>query len=379
MDKTVLIAIPCLKVGGTEMQTLHLVKALTEGGYNCVTVCYFEYDYPMVQRFEEAGSKVVCVSAYGKRPAGNKAVFQFLRDGLRRVVNEYKPDIVHVQYMAPGAMPILIFRWLGIKKIIATLHTDASVYKSLRLIHFLQRHIVTAFTCVSETAERGFFGNSHMYDDTYQLQRRNHLTIHNCLPPKFISERLSKSQVKENLSIGVVARLETIKGTDLIIPAFAKALEKYPECRLIIVGDGKLRPLMEQQQKDSHIASDRIDWHGRVAYNKLPELYKQMDIVWVPSRSEGFGLSAIEAMAQGCVVIASRTGGLTEIVSDGEDGLLFQTTNSDDLALKTLNLLDNPQLRKQIAENAVTKAKQYSFDLYKTRILKLYNTITLKH
>ncbi len=377
MDRTVLIAIPCLKVGGTEMQTLHLVKALTEGGYNCVTVCYFEYDYPMVQRFEEAGSKVVCISAYGKRPAGNKAVFQFLREGLKRVVDEYKPDIVHVQYMAPGAMPILIFRWLGIKKIIATLHTDASIYKSLRLIHFLQRHIVTAFTCVSKTAERGFFGSGCLFDNTYQLKRRNHFTIHNCLPPNFTIHPLPSSNHQLPITIGIVARLETIKGADLAIPAFARVLEKHPECRLIVVGDGKLRPMMEQQQKNNHIASDRIEWHGRVAYNKLPELYKQMDIVWVPSRSEGFGLSAIEAMAHGCAVIASNTGGLTEIINNNNDGLLFQSEDIDDLASKTFELLDNPKRLKTLANNALNNIQRFTFERYKESINSLYSKLTI--
>ena len=64
MNKSILIAIPCLRVGGTEIQTLRLVEALTDNGYHCVTVCYFEYDFAMRQRFEEAGSKVVCLSAF---------------------------------------------------------------------------------------------------------------------------------------------------------------------------------------------------------------------------------------------------------------------------------------------------------------------------
>ena len=67
MNTSVLIGIPCLKTGGTEIQTLRLVEALTDAGYNCVTVCYFEYDFAMVQAFERAGSHVVCLSAYGPR------------------------------------------------------------------------------------------------------------------------------------------------------------------------------------------------------------------------------------------------------------------------------------------------------------------------
>ena len=123
------------------MQTLHLVEALVDSGHPCVTVCYFEYDFQMVQLFEQAGSRVVCLSAYGDRPSGNRETYRFLKAGLKRVVNEYRPKVAMVQYMAPGAMPLIILRRLGIKDIVAMLHTDADIYKSLRLVRFLQRHV----------------------------------------------------------------------------------------------------------------------------------------------------------------------------------------------------------------------------------------------
>lgn len=370
MNTSVLIGIPCLKTGGTEIQTLHLVEALAGEGYHCVTVCYFEYEFSMVQAFERAGSRVVCLSAYGRRPEGNREVYKFLKIGLKRVVDEYRPKIAHIQYMAPGAMPIVILHRLGIKTIIATLHTDASIYKSLRMIHFLQRHRVTAFTCVTEIAERSFFGNSHLFGDDYCLSKRNHLTIPNCLPSNFVFG--DRDEHKMAKTIGLVARLESIKGADLAIPAFAKILETNPEYRLIIVGDGKMRPLMEQQQRDFGIASDRIEWTGKVAYERIVELYNQMDIVWVPSRSEGFGLSAIEAMAQGCAVVASNAGGLAEVVHDGKDGLLFQSESTDKLASKTKQLISNTELLSTLRRNAITNAQQYTFDNYAKRIKSLY-------
>lgn len=374
MNTSVLIGIPCLKVGGTEIQTLHLVEALTNGGYHCVTVCYFEYDFAMVQAFEQAGSRVVCLSAYGKRPEGSRKVYNFLKTGLKRVVDEYRPKIAHIQYMAPGAIPVYILHKLGLKTIIATLHTDASIYKSLKLIHFLQRHIVNIFTCVTEIAERSFFGSSCLYTNDYQLKKHNHITIHNCLSGKF-EINYDNSKKTKATTIGVVARLESIKGTDLVIPAFAKILNYNPDCRLMIVGDGKLRELMEQQQQQLNIANSRIEWVGQVAYEKLHELYKQMDIVWVPSRSEGFGLSAIEAMAQGCVVIASDTGGLREVVNDSNDGILFHTGNADDMAEKTIELLNTPEKMQLLRDNALKKINQFRFEHYSGIINSLYSKL----
>lgn len=372
MKQSILIAIPCLKVGGTEMQTLRLVEALVAGGYHCVTVCYFEYDFAMRQRFEEAGSKVVCLSAYGNRPNSLRAVYKFLKLGLKRVVAEYRPKIAHVQYMAPGAMPIWILKRLGVKTIIATLHTDASIYRNLRLVHFLQKHKTIAFTCVTEAAEKSFFGSSQLYDDSLVLKRHNHFTIHNCMPADF--PRCDNNEVVPSDApvIGIVARLERIKGVDFVLPAFAKVLKQLPDCRLLIVGDGQLRGEMEQQQRELGIPETQVIWAGRVPYEKLSGYYKQMTLVWMPSRSEGFGLSAIEAMAQGHTVVATATGGLTEIIHDDVDGLLVSPGDTDALASKSLTLLNEREKITQMKAAALQNAKQYSFEHYKTQILSLY-------
>lgn len=369
----ILIGIPCLKIGGTEIQTLRLVEALVEGGYHCVTVCYFEYDFQMVQQYEKAGSKVVCLSAYGRRPEGNRATYKFLKTGLKRVIAEYRPKIAHIQYMAPGAMPIIILHKLGIKKIIATLHTNSDIYKNLRLIHFLQKHKTVAFTCVTEQAERSFFGSSKMIDNNFKLNRHNHLTIHNCLAP---NTKIGTTPVpSETPVIGVVARLEEIKGVDYIMPAFSRVLQEIENCRLMIVGDGQMREKMLQQQHELDVPIDKVIWVGRVAYEKLPEYYKQMSLVWMPSRSEGFGLSAIEAMAQGRTVIASNTGGLSEIINDGKDGLLFEVGNVDELAKKTVNILSNKESLNEMSIAASKKAETYCFERYKNNIIHLYSQL----
>ena len=242
---SVIVCIPCLMVGGTELQTLRLVEALVGGGHHVVTVCYFEYEFAMVQRYEHAGSKVVCLSAYGRRPEGVMKVYQFLKRGLSRVVKEYRPKVAMVQYMAPGALPILILRRLGMKNIVATLHTDADIYRNLRLVHYLQRYMVRVFTCVTETAKRNFFGESRLFGRGFNLGKHSHCTIPNTLAAGHEFRSHGEFGSNGQFTIGMVARLESIKGADLAIPAFAKVLERHPECRLLIVGNGKLREEME--------------------------------------------------------------------------------------------------------------------------------------
>lgn len=362
-----------MKTGGTEMQTLRQVESLVAGGYHCVTVCYFEYDYTTVELFKRAGSEVVCLSAYGNRPVGRRAIYRFLKTGLKRVVNEYKPTIAHVQYMNPGAMPIWLLHNIGVKKILATSHTNADIYRSLKLIHFLQRHILKAFICVTENAERSFFGSSSLFDENFNLGKHNHFTIPNCLAPNIEFNNQARKKAPRN--IGFVAQLKPIKGADIVMPAFAKVLEHYPDCQLMIAGDGELRKEMERQQHNLNIADNKVCWYGYVEHWKLQELYREMDIVWVPSRSEGFGLSAIEAMAQGCAVVSSAVGGLTEIIHDGEDGILFRPENTEDLAVKTTSLISNTQQYSQLSEAAIENARRYSFPTYQSRLLQLYSIL----
>ena len=369
---TILICIPCLMTGGTEIQTLNLVQSLVLGGHRVVTTCYFEYSDDMVVRFQKAGSKVVCLSPTGTRVNGWRGIL-FLYKGLHRVLKQYKPDVAHVQYMAPGAIPILLLRWLGVRQIIATAHTAADIYPSLRLIHFIQRHCVRAFTCITELAERSFFGTSRLYNENTPLNKRNHFTIYNALPPGFsiVSEN---RRFSHQITIGVVSRLEEIKGMDLVVPAFAQVKKRYPDTRLIVVGDGSLRETMRQQSRELG-GYDSIEWVGRQPQELLPEWYSRMDIVLMPSRSEGFGLTAIEAMANGCVMVASRTGGLPEVVRDREVGLLHNVASVDDMADKIVSLIANPDCLQLYSAAAIRYVQRYSFERYSLLFNDLYKRL----
>ena len=421
----------------------------------------------MVERYRKAGAEVLLFSSEGTRTHGNRAI-PYLYKHLRRTIKAVHPDVAHVQYMAPGAMVILLLWLLGVKNIIATAHTSADIYKDLRLIHFLQRRILRAFTCITERAERSFFGSSQLYTTDTVLGKRNHFTIYNCLQPhptplqgerglghpdgslntkhvntkqNYLTQNSQNSQnsisshdkqhtrdwnsqkthccarvghpdedsqrlnVDENLFqdvsdtttqkknsamsaapspsgegwgeapiLGVVSRLEPIKGMDLVVPAFAEVLKKFPEVRLLVVGDGSLRATMERQAEELGCA-DRITWVGRQPQEELPQWYGQMDVVLMPSRSEGFGLTAIEAMVNGCVVVASEVGGLPEVVRDGVCGLLHRTEDVSDMAAKVCMLLDDSELYERLRSQSLHDVEKYSFEKYATLVNDLYERL----
>lgn len=369
--KTVLIGLPCLKVGGTEIQTLRLVEALISAKYHVITVCYFEYDFSMVQQYQLAGSKVECLSAYGTRPQGIISQYRFLRKGFKRIVREYKPDVAHVQYMAPGALPIVILKSLGLKTIIATSHTMGDTYKSLLLPKLMQRCFLRAFTCITRTAEESFFGNSSLLSETTRLRKRNHFTIYNSLSQNYCFPSI-KAAGTEYITIGIVSRLALIKGVDLVIPAFAELCKKYSNLCLMIVGEGALKEEMVQQEK-TYGLEGKVQWFGKQPSEKLPSYYQQMDIVWIPSRSEGFGLSALEAMANGCAVVASRTGGLPEVIQ--EERVLFENENIKHLTDVTAQLLDHQEVLPQLREQMQQRARQFQFENYSRYIQVLYSKL----
>jgi glycosyltransferase involved in cell wall biosynthesis len=98
-----------------------------------------------------------------------------------------------------------------------------------------------------------------------------------------------------------------------------------------------------------------------------------MDIVLMPSRSEGFGLTAIEAMACGCVMVASDTGGLPEVVRDGICGLLHRTEDVADMASKISTLIGDNDLYNNLRAQSLVEVEKYSFERYAALMNDLYN------
>lgn len=374
----VLVCIPCLLTGGTEIQTLSLVQALVMAGHNVTVACYFEHTPEMIRRYEESEATVRLLSPDGSRPIGVKNTTKLLWNGFKHIVKETKPDIAHVQYMAPGAIPIILLRMLGIKKIIATAHTAADIYSSsgLKIISLFNRHILNAFQCITERAEKSYFGSSVLFDNNTKLDKHgNHFTIYNNLP-SYISLRDKPRLFNdgEKLTIGVVSRLETIKGMDLVVPAFAKVHKYFPKTALLVVGDGSLRESMEAKTI-SYGLSDSVSFAGRQPQDRLQEFYDKIDILLMPSRSEGFGLTAVEGMARGCILVAADTGGLPEVVRNGKEGYLHRPEDLKDLSDKIKYLIKDRNRMTILSKATLQRARDFSSEKYNAKIRALYELL----
>ena len=132
---------------------------------------------------------------------------------------------------------------------------------------------------------------------------------------------------------------------------------------------------MEQQMREYNISADSVTWAGKQSHRATLESMKKMQLVWVPSRGEGFGLTALEAMAKGCVVVASDIGGLRDLVHNDDNGILIPVGDTDSLAKKSIELLAAGERMETMSRKAIENAKQYTYHKYKETILAMYGKI----
>lgn len=152
-------------------------------------------------------------------------------------------------------------------------------------------------------------------------------------------------------TIGYVGRLDPEKGPDLLIEAWALARQRLPDARLLIIGSGALEAKLRRATRDW----PDVVWVGYRA--DTAPFVATMDLLVVPSRREAFGLAAAEAMAAGVPVIATRVGGLPEVVRDGVDGCLVPPLDSAALADAIVRLGSDARLRGEMGGAAGLRAR----------------------
>lgn len=161
------------------------------------------------------------------------------------------------------------------------------------------------------------------------------------------------------------------KGFDVLLYAMAQLAAKGKSCDLILAGDG-----MEHEPL-KHLAAqlalgDRVVFPGRVEHSTAMQLFAGCEVFVLPSRHEPFGIVNLEAMAVGKPVIATRVGGVPEIVVDDENGLLVPSENPDALAAGISRLLEDEALRLRLATNGRAMSKQFTWTRIADRYLEVY-------
>lgn len=375
---------PVLLLGGTEIQTLALVSVLVSGGYKVTVCCYYEYEQDMVKRFETAGAKVLLMKY--ERAQG----LWHLAKGLLKLFREINPDIVHIQYLAPGFIPIIVARLAGIRTVFATVHIAGSVAygRKAKLLLRSAANICTAFFCVSKGVEGFWFGDSEVFEPEKARKNRRHFTIYNAVDASRIAqavEGIDREEAKTSLGIsdkpivGIVGRLTYQKGQDILFDAMVEIIEKFHDAMLIVIGGGPDRMKLEDKAKSLGIENN-ILWLGVQQQDRVFQLYSIMDVLAMPSRYEGFGLTAAEAMAAGIPVVGSKVEGLTEIIQDGITGYLVPANDSNKLAEALINLLTDPEKAKGMGRKGFERVNElFSIERFSKSWLAAYRSLQNVH
>lgn len=167
----------------------------------------------------------------------------------------------------------------------------------------------------------------------------------------------------EKKKLLIVGQLKPMKGHQYLLQALPKILAHYPNVILDVIGTGpseeELKSLVNTLQLEKY-----IHFHGQIAQKELVTFYQNaylliLPTLTVPLHFEGFGLVAAEAMACGCPVAASKVGGHTEFVIDGQTGRLFDVTDIDDIASKVIECLEHPELMKKYSQNGYELIHQH--------------------
>jgi len=178
-----------------------------------------------------------------------------------------------------------------------------------------------------------------------------------------------------------VGRLESMKGVDTLLAAFAAVSDKREAgssgARLHIVGGGSLRNTLERQVRELGIA-DRVTFRGRLKPEEAYREYAEAEVFCGFSRSEALGNVFLEAQAAGCVVIGTRVGGIPDIVTDGETGLLVTPDNAEEAADVLRKLLSDGDLRRRLSEEGAANTRSYDWAAIAKRYEAIYREMLTK-
>ena len=153
----------------------------------------------------------------------------------------------------------------------------------------------------------------------------------------------------ETCLIGTVGRLTTVKGIPYLLEAARVLLRQGANVRVLVVGDGSIRPNLLAQTRDLGISESVVFLGHR---EDTDALLQALDIFVLPSLSEGIPMALLEAMAASRAVVASRVGGIPEIIEDTFEGFLVEPTDVGSLAERCRRLIESPDVARRMGEQA---------------------------
>ncbi|MDB9373744.1 glycosyltransferase family 4 protein [Nodularia sphaerocarpa] len=323
---------------------------------------------------EHKGAKVYGVTGF-PLPLYPELKMALPRPAIGYALEEFQPDIIHVVNPAVlGLAGIFYSKMLKIP-LVASYHTHLPQYLQHYGLGMLEGflwellkgahnqaalNLCTSTVMMEELTEHGI--------ERVKVWQRGVDTefFHPDLASLEMRSRLSQNHPESPLLL-YVGRLSAEKEIERIKPI----LEAIPHARLALVGDGPHR-----QELEKHFANTDTHFVGYLTGQELGSAFASADAFIFPSRTETLGLVLLEAMAAGCPVVAARSGGIPDIVTDGVNGYLFDpTADIQDAIHATVRLLEHKQEREVIRQNARKEAENWGWSAATCQLQDYYQKV----
>ena len=356
--------------GGVERRRLSLAKAFKGSNFQMKLAGTFKSG-AIAEQIEENGVEIIEVGDF------NGPFHWEKHKKIQKIIDDFRPHIIHGA-VYEGVTMAAINGFVKKVPIIILEETSDPQNRSakadflLRVFSFVADKFIAIAPNVADYLR-----------NTAKVSSKKVITINNGveIPRQVSDEEIEnlKNQyfIKENdFVIGTVGRLfnDHKKITDII--EAIHILKDFTNIKLLIVGNGRDEVLIKQKVSDLGVQNNVI--FTGYQFDTAP-FYNLMDVFCIASQREGFGLVAAEAMLHQLPVIATRVGGLQNVVVDGETGILIQPHQPQEIAEAIKKLYGSAELRDKFAENGYNRAMQnYTEERYVKDVIKLYKDLLKK-
>jgi len=355
----ILRVIARLNMGGPALHVAYLTEGLTKRGYDTTLVSgsLARGEDSMAFVADAHGVEIVRIDELGREISPLRDLLATIR--LARLIRKERPHILHTHTAKAGTVGRVAALMAGSKRppiVVHTFHGHVlrgyfGPVRSL-LFRLLERWLAAGTTALVAVSPQ-------VRDDLVALgvaPRERFVVIRLGIE---LDERVASKQdgrdesrrylgiPGDRFAVGWIGRMTAVKRTDDVLLAFKRLRELGVDAVLCMVGDGPDRALLEQRAHELGVTRDTVF----LGYQEdVAPFYAAFDVLVLPSGNEGTPVSVIEALAAERPVVATRVGGVPDVVRDGEDGFLVEAGATDDLAARLARLARDPALRARMGK-----------------------------